>query len=106
MRLPQSEAEAKDKEDIAQDIEQSVELPDAFAFHELGARDLAVATVEDAENLEQDETPDKRPVSSVAENERGDDGNRKGRQGPRVWRRRKSQEKPAHHARDRSVQIA
>src|SRR2546423_15578376 len=58
MRAAQSKTQTKRKQDIAEDVEQIVELPAAFAFHELRPRDLAIAAVANAEDLIQEQAPD------------------------------------------------
>ena len=104
--MPQSEAETEHEQDVAKDIEEVVELPAAFAFHEFRARDLAIAAVEDAENLEEDETPEERPVGSMAENKRRDNWNRKDQPGPCVRRSGKTQQQPGDGAGNGTIQIA
>jgi len=72
------------KKNIAENIKKIVEPAAAFTLQEFRARDLAIATVQNAEGLEERQPPDKRPVSAVPKNERGDDWNRKDQPGPGI----------------------
>src|ERR1044071_2853903 len=107
IRLPEKpEAQADREQNVADDVKEIIELASAFAFEKFRARNLAVASVQDTEDLKEQETPEKGPIGSLEQNEPCDDRNRKNQEGPSVWSCGESEEKASHPTRDWAIQIS
>src|SRR5438270_3105807 len=106
MRLAQSNCQTENEQNVTHDVEEIVEPPAALALHEFRARDLAIASVENAEDLEKNESPDKRPIVSVCEHERRHHRDGKNEPGPSVRRGLKSQKQSSDRARNRTIEMA
>ena len=65
VEVRKTKAQAEDQKNVARDVAEIVEPAAAIAFKEFRARDLAIATIEHAEDLIEHETPEERPVSSL-----------------------------------------
>src|SRR5438105_4560793 len=106
MRLMQSNCQTENEQNVTHDVEDIVEPPATLALHEFRARDLAIASIENAEDLEKNESPDKRPIVSLCEHERRHHWDRKNEPGPSVRRGRKSQKQSSDRARNRAIEMA
>src|SRR5205085_11714775 len=106
MRLAQSNCQTENEQNVTHDVEEIVEPPATLALHEFRTRDLAIASVENAEDLEKNESPDKRPIVSLCEHERRHHWDRKNEPGPSVRRGRKSEEQSSDRARNRTIEMA
>ncbi len=98
-RLPEeTDAEAENKNQIGDEIAEGVEAPASFRIEILGACNLAIASVQNIDQLENC-SPDQEPdVITAHQKHKSHGSEREGQYRPGVWSNRQLKEKPCDYA--------